>query len=76
MNENQNKYYTDLDMDLQQLAAVDWPAFVTLLGTDAVLAAKVCLLKNRGKSQQQISMKLNISLRKSQVNCEKCELPS
>lgn len=73
MAENLDKYYTELDQQLQQLALVDWPTFVKLVGEDAVLSAKICLLKTRGRSQAQISTKLKVSLRKAQYNAEKCK---
>lgn len=70
--QNHEKYYTDLDRDLQQLAAIDWPAFVELIGEDSLIAAKVCVLKSRGKSQHQIANRLNITRSKAQRNCQTC----
>lgn len=69
---NQDKYYTDLDNQLRQLANVDWPAFVDLIGHEAITAAKVCMLKKQGRSMNQISNRLSITKRKVQVRCEKC----
>lgn len=57
MNQNLDKYYTELDKELQQLAATDWPTFCNLIGLDSIANAKVCLLKSRGKSLNQISVK-------------------
>jgi hypothetical protein len=72
MAQPQDKYFTDLDRDLQQLAAVDWPTFVQLVGEDSVIAAKICILKSRGKSLQQISTRLDVTKRKAQIRCSKC----
>lgn len=72
MAQPHDKYFTDLDRDLQQLAAVDWPTFVQLVGEEAVVAAKICILKSRGKSQHQIANRLNITRSKAQRNCQTC----
>lgn len=72
MNENQDKYFTDLDKELQQLALVDWPAFVKLMGEDNITSAKVCLLKSRGKSQNQTAIKLNTTRETVRWACKKC----
>lgn len=70
----QDKYYTDLDKDLQQLAAVDWPTFVQLVGEDFILSAKICILKSRGKSLNQIANKLSVTKSKIETRCKRCEL--
>lgn len=67
-----DKYYTELDKELQQLSLIDWPAFVQLVGEDAITAAKVCILKSRGKSLAQIATRLTITKRQVQVRCDKC----
>ena len=72
MNPNHDKYFTQLDQDLQQLASVDWVAFVNLVGDDAILAAKVCLLKSRGKSIKQVTNKLSITKSQVETRCKKC----
>jgi hypothetical protein len=72
MEPNLDRYYTDLDKELQQLALVDWPTFVNLIGEENVVAAKVCLLKSRGKSLNQISNKLAITKSQSETRCKKC----
>lgn len=71
--ENQNKYHTPLDVQLQQLALSDWPAFVNIIGEDAIVAAKVCILKSNGKTQAQISHKLHLTKRMAQYRAEKCK---
>ena len=73
MPENQDKYFTELDKELQQLAMVDWPTFCQLLGDDAITSAKVCILKSRGKSLNQIATKLSIGREKVRYDCNnKC----
>jgi hypothetical protein len=72
METNLDKYYTELDRELQQLALIDWPTFVNLVGEENITAAKVCILKNRGKSHNQISNKLSITKSQSETRCKKC----
>lgn len=56
---------TDLDKKLQEMAVMNWPQFVALLGTDAIMAAKICLLRQQKKSYGEISMKLNVTEKKA-----------
>lgn len=73
MNGRQNdRYYTELDKDLQQLAILDWPAFVDLVGFDNIKAAKICILKSRGKSLRQTAYKLDITKGQVEYACKKC----
>ena len=74
--ENQDKYFTALDMDLQQLSSVDWVAFVKLVGEDAIVAAKVCLLKSRGRSLNQTASRLHITKSQVETRCKKCPVYS
>lgn len=68
-----DKFYTDLDRQLQDLAACDWPAFVRLIGEENVTAAKVCLLKSKGKSYNQIAQRFSKSKGWSQyISDTKC----
>ncbi|RFM30027.1 hypothetical protein [Deminuibacter soli] len=67
-----DKYYTDLDRDLQQLALVDWAAFVQLVGEETITSAKICLLKTRGKSLNQIATRLNVTKNQAEYRCKKC----
>lgn len=73
-----DKYYTDLDRQLQDLAALDWPAFVRLIGDDNITAAKVCLLKAKGKSYNQMAQRFSKSKGWAQhitdTKC-KCDIP-
>lgn len=72
MSLNQDKYHTDLDKELQQLALIDWATLVNLIGEDAIMAAKVCLLKKRGKSLVQIASKLRTTKSKVETRCKHC----
>jgi len=75
MEKNLDKYYTELDKELQQLALVDWATFVDLIGNDSIVSAKICMLKSRGLSLNQISNRLSVTRRVAQVRCEKCTKP-
>jgi hypothetical protein len=70
---NNDKYYTELDKNLQQLAIMDWPAFVELVGYDNIKAAKICILKSRGKSYSQIANKLRITKDTAIYRSGKCD---
>ena len=64
---------TSLDEQLQALAKDNWQAFITLVGPQHILAAKVCLLRRQGNSYQQIAQKLSITKDKVEYSCkEKC----
>lgn len=60
-----DKYFTSLDEDLRNLAAMDWSTFAIIIGEEAILCAKICLLRSRGNSLQQIANRLEIT--KNQV---------
>lgn len=70
---NAQKQFTELDKELQGLALVDWSAFVKLVGDDAIVSAKVCILKSRGKSLNQIGSRLDITKNQAQYQCAKCD---
>lgn len=71
--ELEDKYYTELDKQLQQLALTDWVTFNKLIGADAIECAKICILRAQGNSLQQIANKLNVTKRKAQKTHEnKC----
>ena len=72
MEENLDKYYTELDKTLQNLAALDWPTFVQLVGEDAILAAKICLLRKKGKSYNQVAINLHITKGAVRWKAENC----
>lgn len=52
---------TQLDNELQQLAINRWQEFVELIGDDPIQYAKICLLKQRGKSFGEIQNQLGIT---------------
>lgn len=68
---NDDKFYTALDNDLQNFAAMDWKAFCQFIGEDAIICAKVCLLRSRGQTFQQIANRLDISKNRVQYWIEK-----
>lgn len=72
MKENLDHYYTPLDTDLQNLANSDWPAFVKLVGEDNIRNAKICILRKRGKSLNEIAIKLRTTKRVAERSCGKC----
>lgn len=68
-----SNHFSELDKDLQQLALVDWQTFVQLIGEDAIVSAKVCILKSRSKSLQQIGSRLNITKNQVRNRCKQCD---
>lgn len=70
---SEENYYTDLDRQLQSLAVNDWATFCKLIGEDARMSAKICMLSAQGQSLGQISIKLSVTKRRAQVTKEnKC----
>lgn len=63
---------TELDKKLQEIALTNWNQFVTLMGEDAIIAAKTCLLRQNGSSYGEISIKLKITEKQARTRCEKC----
>lgn len=63
-----DKYYTDLDIKLRELAEEDWATFCQLVGDDAILTAKICYLRAKGMSLTQVENKLGVTRRKVQWN--------
>lgn len=74
-NKPQQLPFTDLDSELQNLALIDWDTFRKLVGEDAIINAKACILKSRGKSLAQIGQRLGITKRQSSYRCESCNIP-
>lgn len=67
------EHSTDLDLQLQQLAGVDWETFTKLIGEENIMAAKICMLKRRGKSLGFIAQKLKTSKHNVRYRCDtKC----
>lgn len=63
---------TTLDAQLQEIALADWEHFVELIGDKAIRRAKICLLKRKGKSLNQIAVKLHITKRMAEHSCNNC----
>jgi hypothetical protein len=68
------KYYTELDDELRNLALCDWPTFYELIGRDAITSAKICILRKRNLSYGQIKIKLDITTRQAEYGSCKCNL--
>lgn len=64
---------TDLDKKLQEIATKNWPQFVELIGTDAIIAAKICMLRQQKKSYGEISVKLGITEKRARYWCGECD---
>lgn len=63
---------TDLDRKLQEIGTKNWPQFVALIGEEAILAAKICLLRQDRRSYGEISVKLGITESKARYHCNEC----
>lgn len=68
-----NLHQTDLDKKLQEIALLNWPQFVALIGAEAVTSAKVCLLRQNKSSYGEISIKLGVTEKQARYACNKCE---
>lgn len=73
MNENQDKYYTELDRQLQDIAALDWVTFVRLVGPENIMSAKICILRAKGNSYNQIATRLRTTKRVVQYQSGECK---
>lgn len=62
---------TGLEEKLRNMAQVDWERFVNLLGADALMAAKITMLRRDGNSYKQISIKLRITERQARYGVKK-----
>ena len=67
------KPLTDLDRKLQEIASKNWQQFVDLIGSDAITAAKICMLRQDQKSYGEICIKLNITEHQARYGCGKCD---
>jgi hypothetical protein len=63
---------TDLDKRIQEIAALNWNQFVSLIGEDAITKAKICLLRQNNKSYGEISNKLGITEHQARYACNNC----
>lgn len=67
------EYNTDLDKELQTMSATDWDAFVQLIGPDQYMAMKICILRAKGKSYNQIAVKLKTTYHIALYRASICE---
>jgi exopolysaccharide biosynthesis predicted pyruvyltransferase EpsI len=63
---------TELDKKIQEIALLNWPQFVQLIGDDAIIKAKTCLLRQQGRSYGEICVKLDLSKDQVVYACKKC----
>lgn len=63
---------TDLDKKLLEIANSNWQQFVAMVGDDAIMAAKICLLRQSNKSYGEISNKLGVTKEQARYACGKC----
>lgn len=64
---------TELDKKLQEMALTNWPQFVQMIGADAVVTAKICLLRQKKASYGEISIKLGVTENQARYGCSKCD---
>lgn len=64
---------TDLDKRILEMANKNWDQFVDLIGEEAIIAAKICLLRQEKRSYGEIMLKLKISRQKVRTSCKKCD---
>lgn len=64
---------TELDKKLQEIALQNWPQFVHLIGEQALLKAKSCLLRQEGKSYGEISVKTGANYELVRYYCKVCD---
>jgi hypothetical protein len=64
---------TELDKKLQEIALANWSQFVQLVGEDALLSAKICLLRQNKATYGEIENRLGITKNQARFGCNKCE---
>lgn len=69
----QGKPLTELDNKLREMALSNWEQFVSMIGNEAIVSAKICLLRQNKKTYGEISNKLGITYDQSRYGCVKCE---
>lgn len=67
------KPVTELDKKLQEMALTNWSQFVQLVGEDAIVAAKMCMLRQDKRSYGEISVKLGLTHDQARYGCSKCD---
>jgi predicted transcriptional regulator len=68
------KQLTDLDKKLQDIASKNWQQFVDLIGNDAIIAAKICMLRQEQRTYGEISVKLGITEKRARYWCGECDV--
>lgn len=71
--ENTTRNNTKLDKQLQEMACQNWTGFVKLIGENNVMAAKICILREKGQSYNQIALKLRTTFSVARTKSSKCE---
>lgn len=66
------KELPNLDKSLRQLAIDNWHDFIKLVGDDAILHAKICLMRKEGKSYGKITVAVGVTKRKAQSQADRC----
>lgn len=67
------EHNSDLDKELQSLSTSDWDAFVQLIGPDHYMAMKICILRAKGKSYNQIAVKLQTTYHIALYRAAQCQ---
>lgn len=61
---------TPLEEKLREIALLNWDQFAKLIGEKAILDAKICLLRQNGKSWTEICNKLEVSKNQARYACK------
>ncbi|SFW15939.1 hypothetical protein [Chitinophaga sancti] len=64
---------TILDKKLQEIASSNWEQFVHLIGGEAIIKAKICLLRQNNHSYGEIKNRLGITEDRVRYGCAKCD---
>jgi hypothetical protein len=75
--QSEDRFHTELDNELRNLAILEWAAFVRLVGEENITNAKICLLRRKSTSYGLIQLKLGVTKEKVRHNTkqDKCECP-
>lgn len=60
----------NLDHKIQEIAATEWETFAELVGPAGIIKIKARMLRQGGKSWQQISVMLDITLQEARTACK------
>lgn len=64
---------TELDRRILEMANKNWDQFVALIGEDALIVAKICMLRQENKSYGEISVRLGITEKRARYWCGECD---